>query len=319
MNVIISNEQQAVLANLNIEIIKTVNGVYTADEIIDMFSNFFFGRMIFDVTALDGYKDPKNFQKISIALAVEKIILLLPNIPECNAPGYVSSLISMGFYNFTTNIDGVTYLMDNPNSYRDVAHLHQLSTPVPTLNQGGVTPSGEYYSGQSSIIAIKDLTEGAGATSLTYMLKKELEKMGYSVVAVEVNKRDFVYLNDKELVSTTTEGIAAELLKYRNTQVILIDANDFTNFDICSDVIYLFEPSYIRLNKLMMRDRRIFERLKGNKIILTKSLLSSSDVSQLEYEAKVKFFFTMPPLNDRANNSEILQDLLSKLGLVNFK
>ena len=319
MNVIISNEQQAVLSNLNIEIIKTVNGIYTADDIIEMFSNFFFGRMVFDVTALDGYKEPKNFQKISIALAVEKIILLLPNIPECNSPNYISKLISMGFYNFTTNLDGINYLISNPNSYRDVAHLHQLESTVVVQNAGGIQGTSMNAIGSSNIIAIKNLTDHAGATTLTYLLKKELSKMGYSVTAVEVNKRDFIYLNDKELVSTTSENLGTDLLKYRGSQVVLIDANDHSNLDLCSDIIYLFEPSFIKLNRLMMRDRKAFERLKGNKIVLNKCVLSTTDIAELEYEARVKFFYTVPPIDDRSDNSEVLQGLLAKLGLVNYQ
>ena len=51
MNVIISNERQAELANLDIEVIKSLNGVFDADELVQTFSNFFFGRMILDLTA----------------------------------------------------------------------------------------------------------------------------------------------------------------------------------------------------------------------------------------------------------------------------
>lgn len=317
MNVIISNEQQAVLSNLNIEIIKTVNGVYTADDIIDMFSNFFFGRMVFDVTALDGYKDPRSFQKLSISLAVEKIILLLPNIPECNSPNYISKLISMGFYNFTSNIDGVNYLLGNPNSYRDVAHLHQLESNV-VVQGGGTTGGTTFSSSSSSIIAIKNLTNHAGATTLTYLLKKELSKMGLLVTAIEVNKRDFSFFNDKELISTTSENFTNELIKYRGSQVVLIDANDYNNLDLCSDVIYLFEPSIIMLNRLMMKDKKVFERLKGNKIVLNKCQLSATDVAELEYEARIKFFYTIPSVDDRKDNSDVLRGLLEKLGLVYY-
>ena len=47
----------------------------------------------------------------------------------------------------------------------------------------------------SRVIAIKNLTNGAGATTLTYMLKKQLAA-NYSVLAVEVDKNDFMYFND---------------------------------------------------------------------------------------------------------------------------
>ena len=136
-----------------------------------------------------------------------------------------------------------------------------------------------------------------------------------SVVAIEVGKRDFMYLNDKELISTTEDDLSSVILRNRDKQVILVDLNK-TEPTICTDVIYLLEPSFIKLNKLMFRDRKVFERLKGKKIILSKSLLSSSDMAELEYEAKTKFFYNMPVLDDRRNNTEILEDLLIRLGIV---
>ncbi|MCI8568087.1 MAG: hypothetical protein HFG48_02065, partial [Bacilli bacterium] len=60
MNVIVANDKRELLGQLNIEIIKSVSGQFSADELIDMFANFFFGRMILDLTALKDYQDPKN-------------------------------------------------------------------------------------------------------------------------------------------------------------------------------------------------------------------------------------------------------------------
>ena len=37
MNVIIANEQQQILSNLDIDIIKTITGSYDAREIVDIF------------------------------------------------------------------------------------------------------------------------------------------------------------------------------------------------------------------------------------------------------------------------------------------
>ena len=120
-------------------------------------------------------------------------------------------------------------------------------------------------------------------------------------------------------MSTTSDNLSNELLKYRNNQVVLLDVNDHANLELCSDIIYLFEPSFIKLNRLMMKDRKVFERLRGNKIVLSKSMLSSTDIAELEYEAKTKFFFNIPPLDDRSDNTEILEQLLSKLGIVNYQ
>ncbi len=332
MNVIISNERQAELANLDIEVIKSINGVFDADELVQMFSNFFFGRMILDLTALKNYRDIRNLQKLSMALDIEKIIVLLPDTPECLAPQFLSRMISMGIYNFTTNLDGVNYLLNNPNTYRDVAHLQQLddvASPAPTSSgiaqaatpnlgnsgDGGGMVINNIVSGGAYILGIRNLTDHAGATMLAYLLKKELDSLGKNAVAIEVNKRDFIYINDQTLISVNSERLSAELMKHREASVILIDLNGDENVDLCTDVIYLVEPSTIKLNKLMRRDRRAFEKLRGKKIVLSKSLLSMQDITEFEYEAQTKVFFNLPPLDERANNSEVLTDLLNRLGI----
>ena len=267
MNVIISNERQAELANLDIEIIKSIHGVFDVDELIQMFSNFFFGRMILDLTALKNYQDVRNLQKLSMSLDVEKIIILLPDTPECLAPQFLSKLISMGIYNFTTNLDGVNYLLTNPNTYRDVAHLHQIDS-TPTSSETGSTGSGNtvinnIVSTGTYILGIKNVTEHSGATMLTYMLKKELKDMGKSVLAIEVDKKDFMYFNDKEMISVDASNLANEVLRHKDVNVLLIDLNKCDNIDVCNEVLYLIEPSTIKLNKLMRSDRAIFSKLEG--------------------------------------------------------
>ena len=80
----------------------------------------------------------------------------------------------------------------------------------------------------------------------------------------------------------------------------------------------MFEPSIIKLNRLMVRDKRVFEKYKGNKIVLNKCQLSATDVAELEYEARIKFFYTLPSVDDRRDNSDVLQGLLEKLGIVYY-
>lgn len=308
MNVIVSNLQQAALSNLDIDIIKNVHGEYEADEIVSMFKNFFFGRMILDVTAIKNYKDITNIQKISLDLDVDKIILFLPNDSETSSPAFLTKLISMGIYNFTTNIEGVKYLLDHPNTYKDVAHIQQLDELAATVS--------EKVLAGAQIIGVKNITDHAGATTLIYMLKKELEQSyGMNVICIEVGKRDFIYLNDKNMITTTADKLPLELLKAKDANVILVDLNATDDEGACNDVLYLIEPSSIKLNKLMRRDRFIFDKLKGKKIILNKSLLTSSDITDFEYEAKAKVFYNIPPLDDRKRNP-ILSTLLEKLSLV---
>jgi hypothetical protein len=84
-------------------LIKRIDGMFPADEIIRTFQNFFFNKMVLDITAIEGYQDVKNIQKLSIGLDMSKVILLLDNLPETTSPAYLSKLISIGIYNFTTN------------------------------------------------------------------------------------------------------------------------------------------------------------------------------------------------------------------------
>ena len=309
MNVIIANEAKSMLSTLDIDVIKSVDGVHTADEIVEMFKNFFYARMILDITAIKDYEDITNIQKISIGLDADKIILLLPNNEFSTSSGYLSKIISMGIYNFTTTVDGVKYFLDHPNTYKDVAHIQQLNDLSSTINEKVVAGS--------RIIGIKNVTDHAGSTTLIYMLKKELEQTyGMSVVAIEVNRHDFLYFNSPNMISVDDEHLMTEVVKHNDVAIILIDLNDSSNEGACNDVLYLIEPSSIRLNKLMRRDRRIFEELKGKKIVLNMSLLSNSDIMDFEYEGKTKVFYNIPPLNDRIKNP-VLSDFLSKIGLIN--
>lgn len=323
MNVIVSNKYTEVLKTLDIEIIKSLEGEHDIDEIISTFDNFFFAKMILDVTAIKNYKDISNLQKLSISMDMDKIILLLDDSPETSTQTFVSQLVSMGIYNFTRNTEGIMYLLNNPNTYRDVAHLQQLnnstvtvSTPsigvniksVPNINQTVVQQV------TRRVVGVKNVTEQSGATTLVYMMKKQLQK-NYSVKAIEVDKRDFMYLNDKELISTNSDNLGNEIAKHSTAEVILIDINKSQIAEsMCSDIIYLIEPSTIKLNKLMISNRKELEKLKGKKVVLMQSILSANDVAEFEYEAKVNIFFNMPPLDERKDNIEKLDEFLSKLG-----
>ena len=75
------------------------------------------------------------------------------------------------------------------------------------------------------------------------------------------------------------------------------------------------EPSSIKLNTLMRRDRRALEKLKNSKIVLNKSMLSNQDVKEFEYEAKVPIFYNIPPLDDRKDSQSVLDGFLNKLGV----
>ncbi len=313
MNVIVANERKELLTDLDIDIIKSVEGEYTAEEFIEIFKNMFFSRMILDATAIKDYKNTENIQKILINLPADKIILFLPTSKETTSSVYLSQIISMGIYNFTTNLEGVRYLLKTPNTYKDVAHIQQLNDLSSNVNKN-VKATG------TRIFGIRNLTSHAGATTLIYMLKKELEtSYNMNVYAIEINRHDFDVFHSKKMISVDNSEISNTIGKLNDADVILIDMNETENDDLCGNVLYLVEPSTIMLNKLVKRNKNIFEELKGSRIILNKSLLTNKEIPELEYEVKTKFFYNIPPLDDRKNNSNILSGFLSKLGISNSK
>lgn len=313
MNVIVSNKYQSMLQSLEIDVIKSLNGVFSVDEIISQFQNFFFQRLILDITAIKDYKDITVLQKLSISLDMDKIILLLDDDEESSSPDYLSKLISMGIYNFTKNTEGIMYLYNNPNSYRDVAHIHQLDS-TPTRNETVVIEKYEASAPSCRIIGIKNVTKQSGATTFAYMMKNQLSR-NYSVVAIEVGKTDFRYFNDKSLISTTDNEIGTLVARNTDKEVIIIDVNESKQAEsLCHEIIYLLEPSIIKLNKLMMVNRNALTVLKDKKIVLNQSLLSKKDVLDFEYESKSKVFYNMPPLDEREKDIFALNAFLVRLG-----
>lgn len=344
MNVIISGKNKEILDKLDIEVIKRIDGEYSVDEIIDIFQNLFYNKMIIDITAIKDYQDIRNIQKLSISFDMNKVIMLLDPNSNMATPEYLSKLISMGIYNFTTNAEGLTYLYNNPNSYKDVAQYHSIDSMIVEepeekpnlLDTFNIEPEDEkepfiqsYVQeepeekdtkkpAKKRIIGIKSITPGAGATTLTYLMKKQLEKK-YNVLAVEVEKRDFIYYNDKTLLSLSN-GIIGETLKTNNDKdVILVDLNASpTAENFCDEVLNLIEPSIIKINRLLSIKPKILLELRDKTVILCPSLLSDKDVKDFEYESRLKIFYNLKPVDDHSKSEEI-RKLLVKLGFNKLK
>lgn len=309
MNVIIANERQDELSTLDIDVIKSMSGTFDAMEIVSIFKNFYFNKMILDATAIKDYLNTDNLEKIVTALDTNKVILFLPKIAEVSSQTYMSKLVKIGLYNFTNNIAGVKYLISHTNTYEDVAQVEQVKELADTVEE-------KVQSG-CRVIGIRNVTDHAGATTLIYMLKRELERIyGETVYAVEVNRHDLQYFNVRNTISTTRDNLVSTINKLAEASVILVDLNDCEDDSSCGDVLYLIEPSSIRLNKLMRTNKNIFNELNGKKIILNKSLLNSKDVNDFEYEARTKVFYNVPPLDERKKNQEIV-NLIGNIGLSN--
>jgi len=336
MNVIVSNKYTAMLSNLSsrIDLIKTIDGVFQVEDLIAQFQNFFFNKMILDITAIAGYQDITQIQKLSFGLDMSKVILLLDDSPIVNSQQYCSELVSMGIYNFTRNIDDIVYLVDNPNSYKDVAQYHMLGNDPNMMQQNNFNQMNNNQGGgqfinqnmmqmqqqqmpmmaATRVIGFKNLTEHAGATTLIYMLKKQLSEF-YSVLALELDKDDFKYFGDTEMRSIGS----AEFQSYANNpasgyNVILVDINNSPEEMNCSEMVYLVEPTTIKLNKMIASDNTILNKMKSVKVVLNKSLLDPNDVRDFENEAGCSVFFNIRPLDEKKDKHTTLDEFLNMMG-----
>lgn len=389
MNVIISNKNSEILDNLSVEVIKRLDGEYSVEDIVDRLKNLFFNKMIVDITAIKNYSDMSVLQKMCSSFDMNKVILLLDS--GVSRPDFISKIISLGIYNFTTNLEGIMYLYNNPNSYGDVSQYHHIDSMIvdeepdvqakakPELfnfsSEGmdssmnsvsndvmddvssnitnnildnfpgnifnninndsndisddgeddddseskfiNIPESGEVkpepVKGGTKIIGIKSVTPGAGATTLTYLMKKHLEKK-YNVLAIEVEKRDFIYFNDNELISSANGVIGDLLTTNKDKNILLVDLNGSQAAEnFCDEVLYLIEPSIIKINRLLSIKPKILNELREKKIILCPSMLSSKDVKDFEYESGLKVFYNMKPIDDHGDSTEV-KELVVKLG-----
>ena len=334
MNVIVTNEHQNELANLDIDIIKSITGVYDAKEIVEMFKNFFYNKMILDVTALKSFDDIQTYEQLVAGLDATKIVFLLPEGSKLCTPNFLGQLISLGIYNFTTNMKGVSFLIKKSNSFQDVEHILKMSNSyhneldsmndvdASSLNsKKGISKVEEVdrsdVSHKARIIGFSDVTTHAGATTLIFMLKKELSYYfgRDKVLALELNRNDFIFFNDSSMLSIKDDQVLSTIEKHSDVEFVLVDLNNCSDFSFCDEVIYLVEPTTIKLNKLIRRKRDIFSELVNKTVVLNKSSLLNNDVSDFEKEAGIKVFYNMQSLDERKKNA-IITDFLIKMGIL---
>lgn len=317
MNVIVSNKYKEIIDTVNIEVIKKIEGEYSAEELGNAFKNFYFQRMILDITAIKDYKDIDNIRKLSVMIDMDKVILLLDDSEESSDPKYLSKLVSMKIYNFTKNAEGILYLYNHPNSYRDVAYIQQIEDVKMNVSDSTTTSEGTVIIKENHgarVVGIKNVTKQSGSTTLAYMMKKKLSEK-YKAMAIEIDKNDFMYFNEQNMISVKASDLGNTIQKNRDiAEVIIVDLNNSNLFDLCDDVLYLVEPSVIKLNKLMLIDRASLTKLKNKKVVLNQSLLEPKDILDFEYEAKVKVFYNLAPLDERDKVNRPLLAFLIKLG-----
>ena len=167
------------------------------------------------------------------------------------------------------------------------------------------------------IIGLANLTNHAGASSLTNMMVRQLNNHGYKAVGFEMFRQDLIFYHDDEHYISILSKLELEskLKLHENDDAVIIDLNEFTEADkYCDIILYLVEPSYIMLTKLLRKNKNAFLDHKEDRIVLNKSFVNAQEVADFEYETKANVFANIPPLNDRNVDLDEINELLVKLG-----
>jgi len=340
MNIVIKNQNARILDSLNIEIIKTLTGEFSIEEVGQQLINMYFKKVIVDITAVRNYYDINSVVTFLRGFEPDNVIVLLNDSEAINSHSFLAKLVESGYYNFTRNAAGINYLLDNPNNLGDVSQY--LKVPVATnLNPTSVSgyasddsddddgyakrqkPSlmdnnARERSGKSNrnqkVIGIQNLTEHAGATTLAYMMIKQL-RLNYYVKGIEMNKQDFIYFRDPDLAfCTKLDDFKLKLKDFAAADAVIIDLNGFDAAEFCDEILYLVDPGTLKLNKLIKKDSNVLSKVKDGKIVLNRSAIKNEELTDFEYETKFKVFFNLANFNDRKERVQIVDALLYNLG-----
>ena len=330
MNVIVANERKLELNSLKIDIIKSVDGIYTVEELAGMFTNFFFNKMILDITAIKDYSDYRNLKKLFEVVNTNKIVLVLQDNDICKSKEFISDLVTLGIYNFTIDYNEIMELFNNPKSYGDVSSLvvtkNTFEINKKIDEESGFVKEKEFtfedfilpgeYDGDKKIIGVVNLTEHAGATTLVVQMVKQLN-IEYKAIGIEMNKMDFIFFNTPLIYSCTSEEeVLRKIKEHQDVDAVIVDLNNVDYKNFCTDVLYLIEPGTIKLTKLIKRNGKIFEELSGQKIILNRTNMDDNEVSEFEVEGNCKVFATVSNFRDNVDRVITVDRLLNKLGYV---
>lgn len=322
MNIIIKNKNR-VIDNAQIEVLKTLTGEFERKDLEEQLVNLTFNKVIIDITAIKNYYDSTSLFYFLSYFDINKVIILLDDSPLVNSKEFLTSLIDKGYYNFTRNTSGINYLIDHPNKYEDVEKYKQVTiqsafNPIAgNLNETKPeTPSQVSYEKNKNqkVIGIQNLTEHSGATTLMYLMLKQLSP-NYKVKGIELMKQDSIYFRDNNITyGTSLEDLKMRISSMKDVDAIIVDLNDIDGKDVCDEILFLVEPGIVKLNKLLKGGSIVYERIQNGKVVLNRSAILQEEINTFEYETKLKVFSNIPNINDRKDNIASINALLVNLG-----
>ena len=163
------------------------------------------------------------------------------------------------------------------------------------------------------IIGIENGTPHAGATTLMYMLVKEISK-GKKVKGIEMFNNDSLYFKDDRIITCQSRVQFETIVKtLKDIDVFIVDLNGSDVKEICNKVIYLVDPGSTKLYKIIKGNQKEYEHLLNCNVVLNRSNIKNDSLKNFEYETHLKIVGNVPNLNERLDSNSELNDLVKFL------
>ena len=203
----------------------------------------------------------------------------------------------------------------NVKRLEDVKKYIQTTTFTSELNSSIGSTNSASKVNEMKIIGIKNLSEGAGSTTLMQQMVKQLA-FNYKVKGIELNGFDAMYFRNPDIIfcNDYTEA-ETKIQGLKGIDAIIIDLNEFEDKNnICTDIIYLLEPGIIRISKFIKNINKYKDKLNDMKIVLNRSALKDEEINYFEKETDLKVYYNLNNFDDKKDRLLSIDKLLIKLG-----
>ena len=314
MYIIIKNENSRIINNLTVNVSKTLVGDFTREDLDRELNLINYDKAIVDITSIRNYYDDNYLYKfLEFFRSPSDVILLLNDGFVANSKHFLSKLISKGYYNFATTDSAVNRLLERNNTIDDVKEYMDGNDFLKTDSIVSGIDKNKKFETDKLIIGIENGFPHSGATTLMYMLVKEIGK-SKKVKGIEMINNDSLFFRDDRIISCESRIQFETIVKTINDiDVYIVDLNGSDVKEICNKVIYLIEPGTTKINKVVKGDRETYERLKNSDVVLNRSNIKDEEIKSLEYETKFKIVGNIPNLNERLDSNEALDKLVDYL------
>lgn len=314
MYIIIKNENSRIINNLTVNVSKTLVGDFTREDLDRELNLINYDKAIVDITSIRNYYDDNYLYKfLEFFRSPSDVILLLNDGFVANSKHFLSKLISKGYYNFATTDSAVNRLLERNNTIDDVKEYMDGNDFLKTNSIVSGIDKNKKFETDKLIIGIENGFPHSGATTLMYMLVKEIGK-SKKVKGIEVINNDSLFFRDDRIISCESRIQFETIVKTLNDiDVYIVDLNGSDVKEICNKVIYLIEPGTTKINKVVKGDREIYEMLKNSNVVLNRSNIKDEEMKTFEYETKFKVVGNVPNLNERLDSNDSLTKLVDYL------